>query len=80
MRLFDSVLALRAGIVKDNTVDSVHGRLVRVVFRLNKALDSAIVDKIFPIIHFMEHIIHSQSHLASRLTDHAWMVILSSKQ
>ena len=79
MGLLDPVLTFRAGIVEDYTIDPVHGGWRFVVFRLNKTLDSAIVDEILPVVHLMEHIIHGRGDLASWLTYNARMIILSSK-
>ena len=78
IRFLDPNLPLWTSLVENNTIDSVHGWLGRVHFRLNKTLDSAIVNEILPVIDILEHIIHREGNSASRLTHHTWMVIFSS--
>ena len=59
-------------------LDSVDVGLLREVFGLDKPLDTAVIHKLLPIVHLLEHIHHGSGHLSPRLAHHARMVILSS--
>ena len=60
----DLALLLRAQL-RQGAVDLVHGRVLWVVFWVQKALDSAILCELLPIIHVLEDVIHGDSNLPS---------------
>ena len=73
--LFDLALLLWAQVVK-RAVDLVHGRVLRVVFRVEQPLDAAILRELLPVVHLLKDVVHCDGHFAARLADHARMVVL----
>ena len=62
--LLDLALLLWAQIV-NGTVDLVHGRVLRVVLRIQKALNATVSSELLPIVHLLEDVIHRHGDLPS---------------
>ena len=74
------LLPLVGALVNEIFVNLVHGTLLRILALLDQVLDPAVLLKLLPVVVVVEHLIHCDSYFATRLANHARMVILSSTE
>ena len=74
-----NLLSLIRAFVDKILVYLVHGTLFWILTLFDQVLDSAILLELLPVVIVIEHFIHCDGYFATRLTNHAWMVVLSSE-
>lgn len=75
--MLNALLLLRAQCLQTR-VDLVHGRILRVVSRVNQSLNAAIIGELLPVVNILEHIVHRDRNFTARLRHHTRMVVLSA--